>query len=243
MNETFVLIPGAWHGSWCWRYVVPLLETAGNRACALTLPGLAERSSMRMSGVDLDRMIADVIDYIRSQDLNDVTLVGHSFGGMVVHGVADRLADRLRRLVYLDALWSRNGECVFDVMPGIREERIRQSQAFDGGFGMPPPEPGAFGVADEAQKAWLEEKLTPHPLQSYQSPIRLDAPPTNGLPTTYVACTAPVLGALARSHEAARAAGVSMVELAAPHDSMLTHPRQTAELIMVDPAQPRGLRG
>ena len=232
MSETFVLIPGAWHGGWCWRDVTPYLEAAGNRVSAVTLPGLGERSSLRRGGVDLEQMIEDVVDHIRSRDQHDVTLVGHSFGGVVVHGVADRLADRLHRLVYLDALWPLDGQCVFDLIPGIREDQIRQAREFDGGFGIPAPQPEAFGVVDEQQKNWLKERLTPHLLASYLSPLRLMAAPTNGLPSTYIACVAPAFPSMVLSHRAVRSAGIPIVEFSEPHDAMVTHPQQTAELIM-----------
>ncbi len=238
MSESFVLVPGAWHASWCWRDVTPLLEAAGHQVNALTLPGLGERASMRTSGVDIDRMIDDVIDHICSHDLSNVTLVGHSFGGVVVHGVADRLPDRLRRLVYLDALWAQDGQCVFDLIPGIRDERILQAQEFDCGFGMPAPGPEAFGVVDEPQRSWLSRKLTPHPLQSYLSPLRLEALPTNGLPSVYIACTAPEFASMHLSHEAVRAAGIPVVDLKAPHDCMVTHPDETARLILARPDGP-----
>ena len=106
----FVLVHGAWHGAWCWRKVIPPLWAAGHRVFAVTLTGLGERAHLLSKAITLDTHIADVVKVIETEELLDLILVGHSYGGVVITGVANRLAQRLRHLVYVDAMVLRPGE-------------------------------------------------------------------------------------------------------------------------------------
>src|SRR5438128_128006 len=101
---TFVLVHGAWHGGWCWKRVTPLLRAAGHEVYATTLTGLGERVHLASPNVGLALHVQDVVGVLEYEDLRDVILVGHSYGGIVISGVADRVPERLRHLVYLDAL-------------------------------------------------------------------------------------------------------------------------------------------
>src|SRR5580700_2534506 len=102
MSATYVLVHGGGHGGWCWQRVVPLLRAAGHEVYTPTLTGLGERSHLLRPDIDLDTHIADVVGVLRYEDLTDVILVGHSYGGMVITGVADRALARIGQLVYLD---------------------------------------------------------------------------------------------------------------------------------------------
>ena len=115
-KPAFVLVHGAWHGGWCWTRVTPLLEAAGHRAFAVTLTGLGDRAHLSAPSVDLETHITDVVSMLDMDDLNDVVLVGHSYGGMVVSGAAERAWKRIRRLVYLDALVPKHGQSAFDLI-------------------------------------------------------------------------------------------------------------------------------
>src|SRR3954468_17985304 len=112
---TYVLVHGGGHGGWCYQKVAALLRGAGHDVYTPTLTGLGERSHLVSPDVDLDMHIADVVAVLHYDDLRDVILVGHSYGGMVITGVADRAADRIGRLVFLDAANPRNGESLLDV--------------------------------------------------------------------------------------------------------------------------------
>ena len=114
---TIVIVPGAWHGSWRWKEVRAALQAAGHAVYALTLTGLGERRHLATPDVGLDTHIQDVVNVLAYEDLRDVVLVGHSYGGMVITGVADRAPGRLTRLIYLDALLPHDGECVYDLFP------------------------------------------------------------------------------------------------------------------------------
>src|SRR5262245_14863398 len=122
---TFVLVHGAWHGGWCWQRVSPLLRARGHEVFAPTLTGLGERSHLLTREIGLETHVADVVNAIRWEDLTDVVLCGHSYGGMVISGAADRMADRVRSLVYLDAFVPADGQSIFDFMTAERAEGFR----------------------------------------------------------------------------------------------------------------------
>ncbi|MGH8724055.1 MAG: alpha/beta fold hydrolase, partial [Burkholderiales bacterium] len=109
---TFVLIHGAWHGGWCWRFVRPLLK--GHEVFAPSLTGLGERKHLVRADIGLDTHIEDVAALLEMEDLKDVVLVGHSYGGMVITGAAARAPARIQRLVYLDAFVPESGKCALE---------------------------------------------------------------------------------------------------------------------------------
>lgn len=200
---------------------------------APTLPGLGERASEMSRDLTLDAMADDVLSFLRKHAPADVVLVGHSFGGTVITGVADRGREYLRGLVYLDAVVLEPGETGFDAVPAdAAAERRRQAEAFDGGVSMPPPPGEAFGLAPEHQ--WAVDRLTPHPIASYESPLRLEHPIGNGLPATYVACTAPWYAASKLWHDRASALGWPIKTLATAHDAMILAPEATAAVLAED---------
>ena len=113
----FVLVHGAWIGGWCWRPNAQALRKAGHEVFTPTLTGLGERSHLMNPSINLDTHIADIVNVIKHEELSDVVLVGHSYGGMVVTGVADALADKIRSLVYLDAFVPESGQALVDLAP------------------------------------------------------------------------------------------------------------------------------
>lgn len=120
---TFVLIPGGWCGGWVWKYVTPPLRRAGHEVYPVTLTGMGERAHLTHKDVDLDTHIQDVVSVLVYEELTDVWLVGWSFGGMVIAGVADRVPERLAQLVYLDAAEPQDGQSNYDMAgPETRAE-------------------------------------------------------------------------------------------------------------------------
>jgi pimeloyl-ACP methyl ester carboxylesterase len=117
---TFVLVPGSYHGGWCWKKVTPLLTNHNHIVYTPALTGLGERSHLLREDIDLSTQILDIIQVFEYEDLYDVILVGHSYGGMVVGGVAEKIPDRIRRLVYLDGYIPEDGKTAFDLIPGFR---------------------------------------------------------------------------------------------------------------------------
>ena len=125
---TFVLVHGAWHGAWCWRRVARLLARAGHEVFTPTLTGLAERSHLLTPAIDLDTHIFDVVNEMKWQNLSDVVLVGHSYGGMVISGVAEKMERAILSIVMLDAFVPENGQSLVDLQPSpMRDAVLRQS--------------------------------------------------------------------------------------------------------------------
>jgi pimeloyl-ACP methyl ester carboxylesterase len=150
-STTFVLVHGAWHGGWCWSRVAAILRGRGHTVVTPTQTGLGERSHLLSRSIDLDVFVADVVNILKWEDLTDVVLVGHSFGGNAVSGAADRVPDRIRQLVYLDAIIQENGQSAFSQLPkDVVEARTKAAQESSGGVSMPTPPASAFGIADPA---------------------------------------------------------------------------------------------
>jgi pimeloyl-ACP methyl ester carboxylesterase len=231
---TIVLVHGAFHGGWCWREVAERLRARGHRVTTPTLSGLGERAHLLSERIDLWTCIADIEHHVRFEDLGDIVLVGHSFAGGVITGVADRIGGQVGRLIYLDALMLRPGETAMSQVPeAVAEERVRQARMSAGGLTMPPPPASAFGVVDPDQAVWVEDRLTPHPIKTYLTPLDLNGAVGNGRPAAYVVCTDPVYTGLADSHARADETGWPIHELKTGHDAMVTAPAATAELIDV----------
>jgi len=152
---TYVLVHGGWHGGWCWQRVTPLLRAKGHDVFTPTLTGLGDRAHLARPDVGLDTHIQDVVAMMEMEGLLDVTLVGHSYAGAVVQGVADRVPSRIARMVYLDAYVLENGKSLADYIPAERREGFLKSGE-QGGF--PPFPPQAFGVTK--QKILLSLTLT-----------------------------------------------------------------------------------
>jgi pimeloyl-ACP methyl ester carboxylesterase len=142
--STFVLVHGAWHGGWCWQRVAPLLRAAGHDVHAPSLTGLGDRAHLANRAIDLETHIADICALLEMENLGDVVLVGHSYAGMVIAGVADRAAARLKRLVYVDAFVPEQGKCLLDYWPAETRADV-ETRAAATGFVPPTPLP-AYGV-------------------------------------------------------------------------------------------------
>ncbi|MBV8484428.1 MAG: alpha/beta hydrolase [Verrucomicrobia bacterium] len=231
---TFVLVHGAWHGGWCWRRVVAILRSAGHVVFAPTLTGFGERVHLTRPGLTIEDSATDIGNVIAAEELNDVILVGHSFGGNIVSAVADLLSERLKHLVYIDTLLLKNGESGFSVLdPAIVAQRIELAEKTSGGLTIPPPPPEAFGVFDPANAEWLRRQLTPLPLNCYREPIHLEHPLGNGVKRTYIACTDPVYGPAVRTHDWVKSQNDwRYLELSTGHDAMVTNPEGLAQMLV-----------
>jgi pimeloyl-ACP methyl ester carboxylesterase len=228
----FVLVHGAWHGGWCWRDVAAVLRTAGHQVFTPTMTGLGERAHLLNAQVGLSTFIDDIAAVILSEELDNVVLVGHSFGGHVINGVADRMPQLLRQLIYLDGLVVQHGQSALSIMPpAVQAERTRTMDAE--GLRMTIPSPDQFGLSDPAQLAWVMRQLTPHPLKGYTEPLQLQHPLGNGLPKTYIAVTDPWYPPLAELRQWVRSQpDWDWRELAACHNAMVSAPLALASLLM-----------
>ena len=232
MANTYVLLHGAWHGAWCWTRVARPLRAEGHRVYTPTQTGVGERAHLLSRDITLDVFVGDLVDVLESADLQDVVLVGHSFGGIGISGAADRVPSRIRHLVYLDALLVENGQSPFAVVPPeIAAARRAEALAFSGGVSLPVPDPALFGVTDPVDAAWLEANCTPHPLSTYESVLTLRGPVGNGLPATYVAVRPHYPPTASARDFARRQAGWDYVEIDAGHDAMVTSPQAVLDIL------------
>ncbi len=190
----FLLVHGAWHGAWCWRAVIPALVCAGHRVHAVTLTGLGERAHLLRADIDLQTHVTDVIQAIEAEELQQVVLVGHSYAGMLITAVADRMPQRLSRLVYLDAVVPKPGESWSGThSPATRKARLDAARASPL-FAFPPPDPVVFGLDGEGH-AWVVRRQTPHPAGTYEAPLDFNVQRLCGCVTGRWICPAGAISA------------------------------------------------
>lgn len=230
MPKTFVLLHGAWHGGWCWARVADRLRARGHRVTTPTQTGLGERRHLMSREITLATFTDDLVNHLLYEDLTEVVLVGHSFGGNALSGAAERVPERIVGLVYLDAMVIEGGTAPFDMLPPDKvAERVAQAEDSSGGLSIPPPPAASFGVTDQADAAWLEARMTPHPLSTYQSPLPIQGPPGNGLSARYIVCADPLYLPLEAVRSWVIRAGWPVEEIATGHDAMLTAPDALVE--------------
>lgn len=233
---TYVLVHAAFQGGWGWKRVAPFLRTAGHEVYTPTLTGVGERAHLATPAVDMDTHIQDVVGVLKYEDLQQVILVGHSYGGTVITGVADRAPERLAHLVYLDAQVPRDGESqmmITSVSPESLQEQARAEG--EGWLVLPPPaEPGRVGAVSQADLQWVEARRTPQPLATYQQPLRLTNELAATLPRTYILCTEGKQegSPFVRFARRAQAEGWRYRELATGHYAPITAPGEVADLLL-----------
>ena len=228
---TFVVVHGAWGGGWSWnRFVVPLLRKAGHDVFPVTLTGLGERTHLAHPDIDLETHIQDVLNVLFYEDLQDVVLVGHSYGGNVITGVADRCPERLRQLVYLDAATPSDGQASADMSAGRREELEQRARQGGDGWTIPPgPTPPDQPAAISE---WAAQAHRPADQDAHSAPTA--DPRQTALPRAYVYCT---VGKEPGSPQARRAERIksdprwTYRELHTGHTLQYSAPEETVRLL------------
>ena len=167
----YVLVHGGWFGAWCWYKVVPLLQAAGHSVYTPTLTGVGEQAALLTPEIGLDTHIQDVVNLIETKDLQQVILVGHSYSGMVITGVADRVPDRIAHLVFLDAVVPRDGQSLVDTAPFLGRFLRREANKNGDGWRVNPPRGGSFGITKEPDLSLVRSKVTPQPLKTFLQPV------------------------------------------------------------------------
>ncbi len=229
---TFILVHGAWHGAWCWEATSAWLRDAGHEVWTPTLSDSAERFGESGRNIGLSDHIRDVTQLIDAHDLHDVILVGHSYAGMVVTGVADRRRERVRSIVYLDAFVPESGQRAADFIPAeLNSQALAIVHTKGGGTHLPVIyDAQKFVDFDSARSAAFMAQLTPQPFFTYLEPIYLVHPPL--AQRCYIDCTEAPLGLFGRfAAQARQEDGWLYREIASPHDAMLTHPAQLGALL------------
>jgi pimeloyl-ACP methyl ester carboxylesterase len=233
---TFVLVHGAWHGGWSWQPVAARLAAKGHTVYRPTLTGLGDRAHLISRDVDLATHIQDITSMLRFEDLHDVVLVGHSYAGMVITGVAAEVPERIARLVYYDAFVPDDGDCALDLLPAhVAEHFVAQAEAEGDGWLMPRRPLERLGVRDPEAKAWLQGRMVEHPLATYAAKLCV-RPETRQLPSSYISCT-DWTRVLESQAERARRLGWPVQEIEADHEALATAPDLLTDAILaaVDP--------
>jgi len=227
---TIVLAHGAWSAAWAWKKMRPLFAAAGHQFFSPTYTGLGERAHLARPDIDLSTHIQDVLAVLEVEDLKEVTLIGHSYGGMVATGVADRAADRLARMIYLDAFAPRDGQSLFDLLGPKGEANMRAGAAKDGdGWKIPPINPPAD--TSPADLAWTAPRRRPQPIRTFEQKTALTRPTT--LPRHYIYAKKNAPGDVFRQFaERARSEpGWTCHEIDASHNPHITCPDVLMKLL------------
>ena len=233
--KTFVLVHGASHGGWCYDRVATILRSQGHRVHAPTLAGLAERVDMDARRIDLTSHIDEIVELFEREDLTEVVLCGHSYGGMVIGGVADRIPERIGNLVFLDAVVPENGKCMNDfVFPGLRRLPIVLSVwLFGRGHRLTPPPPAWFFNVNKADRAMVNRRLTSHPWATLTEKIRIGDNADRIPIHTYIHAANWGNRPIAEQYERAkRRAGWKVFEVASGHDVMIDAPEDLARILV-----------
>lgn len=224
--STFLVAHGAWAAGWAWKKMHPLMAEMGHRFITPTYTGLGERAHLSGPSIDLDTHIQDILNVIGFEGLSDLILIGHSYGGMVATGVADRASEKIARLVYLDAFVPEDGQCLFDLVSEDIRENFRELARTEGEGWKLPPNPMPPDTPDE-DRQWAEPLRVPMPIRTVQQPLQLTHKPLP-MPITYVYCNG--TDTFLEFANRARERGWDYFEMDASHNPHITEPEGLAEL-------------
>jgi pimeloyl-ACP methyl ester carboxylesterase len=226
----FVFVHGAWHGAWCWKRILPALWSAGHRAFPVSLTGTGERAHLLSPDIRLRTHIDDAAAVIEAEELQHVILVGHSYGGMVITGVADRMAERIARLVYLDATVPLPGESWSSTH--AEQTKAQRRQEIAGKGFISPPDPAVYGLGGEDAQ-WVARRQRPQPGGVYDDPLHYDAARVSALARSFVDCNEPALPTIAVMRQRVREQpGWHLEEIATGHDVMVSAPGELLSLLL-----------
>jgi len=228
---TILVAHGAWSAGWAWKKMHPLLAERGHRLVTPTVTGLGERAHLAQRTIDLEAHITDLLAVIEFEDLRDLVLVGHSYGGMVATGVADRVPGRIAQRVYLDAFVPRDGQALFDLISPEARSAMRKGVAEQGEGWRIPPNPVPEDTS-EADRAWILPRRVMQPLATFEQALRLRGA-ADHLPRSYIYCLRPMPGdVFAQFAERARSEpGWRLYEIDATHSPNVTAPEALADLL------------
>jgi pimeloyl-ACP methyl ester carboxylesterase len=225
-----VLAHGAWSAAWAWKKMRPLFRAAGHEFFSPTYTGLGERAHLARPDTDLSTHVQDVLAVIEIEDLKDITLIGHSYGGMVATGVADKAADRIARVIYLDAFAPKEGQSLFDLVGPDTEARMRAGAVKHGdGWKIPPIAAPADTSPEDL--AWTGPRRKPQPIKTFEQKMTLTAAATP--PRHYVYATKNAPGDVFRQFtaRAKSESGWSYHEIDASHNPHVTCPDVLMKLL------------
>ena len=229
----FVLVHGAWHGSWCWKRVRKALQAAGHDVFTPTLTGVGERSHLLSREVNLETHIQDVLNLIKWEELADIVLCGHSYGGCVISGVADRIPNRIRALVYLDAFVLEDGECLAQHLAEEHHKMLFEGADASGDGWKAPPIPGEVFKVNPQDLSWMNRQCTPHPIDCFRERIRLTGGVHNISNVTFILATGwNGSSPFPQFYEKAKTRGWKTRSVPCGHDVMLDLPEELTKALV-----------
>ena len=230
-RKTFVLVHGGWHGGWCWRRVADLLEAKGHKVFAPTMTGLGASSHLLNKEINLATHITDIVNLIKWDDLSGIVLVGHSYGGTIISGVAEQVADKIGSIVYLDAFVPENGESI--AASASQPVRDAIAAALGRGEFALKPVPAAVFRVNEKDRAWVDAKCTPHPIATLTDAIKITGARDKIAKKSYIRAkgypSVPFDAMLAKYKPNA---AWKTYEMTAGHDAMVDGPDRLAEILI-----------
>jgi pimeloyl-ACP methyl ester carboxylesterase len=235
----YVLVHGVFHGQWCWKKLIPLLQAAGHQVFAPSLTGLAERANLLTPDVGLSTHIQDIVQVIENNHLDEVILVGHSYGAMVITGAVDQIPDHVGHLVYLDTFVPKDGESMADIAPLVVRRFRTQARTHGNGWRVDPPDEDTYGVTKEPDSSWVKAMVTPQSLKTFEEHLQLQNPDIVSLkPRTHILCTGRGIlvfilrNILFRRTLPPTGSNWRLRQLPTGHDCMITMPRELADLLL-----------
>jgi len=229
--KAFVLVHGDWQGGWGWRRVAERLRAHGNNVFTPTLTGLGERAHQLHPGINLSLHIADVIGVIKFEQLNDIVLVGHSYGGCVISGVAEAAPDAIRSIVFLDAFIPDNGDATLDLVQPAVQEVIRGALA-RGDTTIPVRDAAAFRV-NEKDRAWVDLLSGPQPIGTMTEKIKLTGARERIAKKTYIRASGYPNVSFDKAYARVKNdPGWLTYEVPCGHDVMIDEPGRLTEILL-----------
>jgi len=229
MPKTFVLVHGAWHGGWGWVRLAELLRRQGHVVFTPTLTGLGERAHLLRPDINASLHIADVVNVIRYERLSDIVLVGHSYGGCVISGVAEVVPDKIAALVFLDAFIPDDGQATVDmVQPAVKE--IILAAAARGETTVPVRNAAAFNV-NEKDQPWVDSLAGPQPIGTMTEKLKLTGARDRIANKVYIRAAGYPNVSFEAAHARAKAQGWRTYDVPCGHDVMIDRPERLAEIL------------
>jgi pimeloyl-ACP methyl ester carboxylesterase len=229
--KTFVLVHGGWHGGWCWRRVSDLLEKKGHKVFAPTMTGLGERSHLLDPKVNLATHITDIVNVIKWENLNDIVLVGHSYGGTIISGVAEQVPESIGSIVFLDAFVPETGDSLATKASQPVREAI--AAAVQKGDTTMKAVPASVFRVNEKDRAWVDAKCTPHPLATLTDKITLTGAREKVAKKTYIRAKGyPSVAFDGHQEKLKGDTAWRVYEMPCGHDAMVDMPDRLTEILL-----------
>lgn len=220
---TFVLVHGAWHGGWCWQRVAALLQNERHTVYAPTLTGVCERSHLSSATIDLTTHVSDVVNEIKWKELEDIVLVGHSYGGMVVTGAAEQCLDKIRSIVYLDAFLPLDGQSLYDIVGGRHEARD----------GLVDPLPAEFFAVNPQDSDWVDRMTTRQSEATFAQRLAVTGAYNRIAKKTYVRALQGAIPPFASIYARLSADDTwNCLEIDCGHDMMIDQPQAVTRILL-----------